>query len=450
MKRLAILLLTASSALSSLAQARLTGCIKDYQGGNVIVAQTTDDDSRYDTLTVAADGRFDATISVLKPANAYFVSEEPKASAIIFLEDGMKADLQISFKTKAEEGETITVMDVDYSGDNRDCFDFNRQHEASDNFEAWPWERLSATPFSEYRNAVEEDIERSLVALYQVKSEHYRRAMTEQIRYEEFSYLCRWAWAKHDKTDDDFDRWICSFDHNDTANIDKAFNYWRWYSDRHMPRGEARTPQSFYQVLRKAFNNQDIINMYADNHIQAILKDAPDNMDEELAAYKAVSTNPEGQAEAQRLYDHYAKLKKGAPAADFEMYDRDGKRYTLQDLRGKAVYIDCWATWCGPCVAETPHMAKLYEHYKGDSRIELIAISLDQNRRAWEKKLTAEKPQWRQFICPDHFNSALCKNYDIDGIPRFLMFDAQGRIVSLDAPRPSSEKIVEWIEKNLQ
>jgi hypothetical protein len=95
-------------------------------------------------------------------------------------------------------------------------------------------------------------------------------------------------------------------------------------------------------------------------------------------------------------------------------------------------------------------MEKLYQHFKGDKRLEIISISLDQNRRLWERKVAADKPEWRQFICPDNFKSQLCKNYDIDGIPRFLMFDREGRIISLDAPRPSHEGIVEWIEQNLR
>ena len=183
--------------------------------------------------------------------------------------------------------------------------------------------------------------------------------------------------------------------------------------------------------------------------IQQILKDAPEDMDEQLAAYKACSTNPKGHAEADKLFAHYSKLKKGAPAADFDFYDKKGKRYTLKDLRGKAVYIDCWATWCGPCCAEIPYMEKLYAHYKGNKKIELISISLDDNKSKWEKKIAADKPGWRQFIVNDNFKSLLCKNYDIDGIPRFLMFDKKGNIISLDAPRPSDPKIIEWIDSNL-
>ena len=95
-------------------------------------------------------------------------------------------------------------------------------------------------------------------------------------------------------------------------------------------------------------------------------------------------------------------------------------------------------------------MEKLYEHYKNNKDIELISISLDTNKNKWLNKLKEDKPKWRQFICPDNFNSQLCKNYDIDAIPRFLFFDKDGRILSLNAPRPSDERIIKYIDENLK
>ena len=96
--------------------------------------------------------------------------------------------------------------------------------------------------------------------------------------------------------------------------------------------------------------------------------------------------------------DHYVKLKKGSVAADFTMTDKNGKVVSLKDLRGKAVYIDCWATWCGPCCMEIPYMERLYEHYKNNKDIELISISLDTNKNKWLNKLKEDKPKWHQFI----------------------------------------------------
>ena len=179
------------------------------------------------------------------------------------------------------------------------------------------------------------------------------------------------------------------------------------------------------------------------------MKQAREDIDEVYALYKTISTNKEALAAAEVLYARYSALLPGDEALDFEMTDRKGKVFHLSDFRGKAVYIDVWATWCGPCCAEIPHMEKLAAHYAKDKRIELISISLDEDKAKWEKKLAEDKPEWKQYICLDAFESQLCKNYDINGIPRFLFFDKDGKVISLDAPRPSEDGIIEYIDKHL-
>ena len=201
--------------------------------------------------------------------------------------------------------------------------------------------------------------------------------------------------------------------------------------------------------LKEIFTNQEVINAFADEYIIYYLQGAPEGMADVLAYYKTVSTNRDAHAAADKVYEHYKGLVPGSQAIDFTMTDKKGKVFRLSDFRGKAVYIDVWATWCGPCCAEIPHMEKLAAHYAKNKKIELISISLDEDHAKWEKKLAEDKPEWKQFICPDAFKSALCKNYDINGIPRFLFFDKEGKVISLDAPRPSAENIIEYIDKHL-
>lgn len=448
-KILTTLIIFHFSLIASFAQkAHFTGKITGLKGSMTII-QVTDNGKEELPVDIAADGSFSADVDAARFGLAYLVTEEPKASTVLIVEPGMKADLQVSFGKKMSFGEETDCLNVVYNGDNKDAFEFENDYDMFVIMEKWGWDKLAQTLFADYRKAINDDIEADLVKLYQVKNANYRKMKGQQLEAERYSNLCRWAWGNRGKKDADFERWILSFDHNDTANMEKIGNYWRWYMESNMPPRKERTASSFYDCLKKAFTNQDIINMFAADWASQQMKDAPADMDEQLAAFKAVSTNAKDIAEVERLYNHYSKLKVGAPAANFTMQDRKGKTYSLKDLRGKAVYIDCWATWCGPCVAETPHMAKLYEHYKKDKRIQLVSISLDNNRKKWEKSLDQEKPGWLQFICADNFKSDLCKNYDIDGIPRFLMFDKKGRIVSLNAPRPSHEKIIEWIDSQL-
>ena len=260
--------------------------------------------------------------------------------------------------------------------------------------------------------------------------------------------LFRFAWAEP-KADADFECWVESFDRNDPENIDMASNYVRWYGRWHRA-VEGESPYIHYLAnLKEIFTNQEVINAFADDYIMQYLQGAPEGMADVLAYYKTVSTNREAHAAADKVYEHYKRLVPGSQALDFTMTDRKGKVFHLSDFRGKAVYIDVWATWCGPCCAEIPHMEKLAAHYAKNKDIELISISLDEEQAKWEKKLAEDKPEWKQYICPDAFDSALCKNYDIYGIPRFLFFDKEGKVISLNAPRPSAENIIEYIDKHL-
>lgn len=438
------------SVLATLAQpAHITGKVKDFKEGIAMITQMGEQGRHNDTLRIAADGSFAVDVNVQQTGLAYLLFEDLKASSMLFLEPGMKADLQISFGKKMSFDEEVNSLEIVYTGDNKDVFEFENGYDDFENYKQWPWDKISTVAFADYRKAVDKMTENHLQALYKVSNPAYKEMKGRQLESGRFANLCRWAWGNQGKKDADFERWMLSFDHNDRRNMDKIGNYWRWYMNSNMPPRGERTAASFYDCLKSAFTNQEIINEFADDWIQQTLKEAPEDMDEEVVAYKATSTNQKGHEVADQLYAHYSKLKKGAPAADFDFYDKAGRKFTLKDLRGRAVYIDCWATWCGPCCAEIPYMEKLYAHYKNNKKIELISISLDDNKKKWEKKVAEDKPGWKQYIVNQNFKSLLCKNYDIDGIPRFLMFDKKGRIVSLNAPRPSHEKIIEWIDSQL-
>lgn len=131
--------------------------------------------------------------------------------------------------------------------------------------------------------------------------------------------------------------------------------------------------------------------------------------------------------------------KKGMIAPDFTFSDRDGKSYRLSDMRGKVVYIDCWATWCGPCCREIPFLEKRVAEYKGNDKVRFISISVDRNKKAWENKLDQDKPEWEQFIVSKEEDKVISKAYGIASIPRFILINADGTIANGDAFRPSDK-----------
>ena len=445
-KGLILALAVASVTANAQGKAHLSGTINGLNGGYAFVVQSGDDYHVTDTLKVNDDGTFNADINLRQPIVAYLHFEKQKLSKKIFLEDGMKATVNATVVKNKDNKEEPYSLVFNYQGDNKDCFEFEERNNIMSDFERWPWEYLETIKtFREYRTEYLAYSDSLKAECCKTKSLAYRRIKLKEIDSYINSSLARYAWRKNYQPDSDLSTWMLSFDHNDPNDIEAIYRYFRWYEIAN-PTPEGTT---CFSQIRNAFSNQEIKNKLADVQILQLLQNAPENMEQLLADYKATSTNKAGHEKADQTFNHYNKMKKGMPAVDFTFYDAKGKKYSLKDFRGKALYIDVWATWCGPCCAEIPYMEKLVEKFKNDKRINLISISFDENEKKWLDKLAEDKPKWKQFRCPDHYKSSLCREYDINGIPRFLMFDAEGNIVSLDAPRPSDSRIEEWIKKAL-
>ena len=131
--------------------------------------------------------------------------------------------------------------------------------------------------------------------------------------------------------------------------------------------------------------------------------------------------------------------KRGMMAPEFFFTDREGKVHSSKEFLGKVVYIDCWATWCGPCCREIPYLEKRVAEYQGNGKVRFVSISMDSNRQAWLKKLDKDNPAWEQFILDKVQDEALSKAFGINGIPRFILLNADGTIADSDAFRPSDK-----------
>lgn len=135
----------------------------------------------------------------------------------------------------------------------------------------------------------------------------------------------------------------------------------------------------------------------------------------------------------------------GQAGLNFSYPNIDGVKTSLGDLKGKVVVVDIWATWCGPCKKEAPYFHKLESQYKGKDVV-FLSISFDENKAAWEKYIKTKKPEGIQLHAPKAFSSDLAKEYKISAIPRFMVFDKEGKVVTINAPRPSDSILKEMID----
>jgi thiol-disulfide isomerase/thioredoxin len=171
-------------------------------------------------------------------------------------------------------------------------------------------------------------------------------------------------------------------------------------------------------------------------------------LDEKLVSVLKPRIAQDGMMLTQ-FYNQKAAAKKveGTLAPSFDYENHKGGKTKLEDLRGKYVYIDVWATWCGPCRAEIPHLKKVEEKYHGKN-IEFVSISVDvdKDHEKWQKFVTDKQLGGIQLFADKNWTSDFIKAFNINSIPRFLLIDPNGKVVKADAPRPSSPTLVELLD----
>ena len=138
-----------------------------------------------------------------------------------------------------------------------------------------------------------------------------------------------------------------------------------------------------------------------------------------MKAYKEEEANKEAQGKASI----------GKQAPNFTLHDRSGKSVSLASLKGKYVLIDFWASWCGPCRAESPNMVKLYDKFK-NKNFEILGVSLDGSEEAWNGAIEKDGLTWLHVSDLMQWNSPVVAMYGIDGIPATIIVDPNGMIVA--------------------
>ncbi|GHT57035.1 hypothetical protein FACS18945_0280 [Bacteroidia bacterium] len=111
----------------------------------------------------------------------------------------------------------------------------------------------------------------------------------------------------------------------------------------------------------------------------------------------------------------------------------------LEKHQGKALYIDFWASWCSPCRQNMKESGTTCQYLK-EQNVEMLYFSVDTNVKSWEKAIQEDNAQSNNhYLCSENFKSILCKYFQVNSIPRYVLFDKQHKVFMLNAPHPTED-----------
>jgi len=166
-----------------------------------------------------------------------------------------------------------------------------------------------------------------------------------------------------------------------------------------------------------------------------------------LFIQKCKDKDAESVAVIKQQLERNRAFEIGGQAPDFTLNTPEGQALSLKDLRGKVVMLDFWASWCGPCRKENPHVVKLFNKYK-DKGFDILGISLDSKKERWVQAIKKDQLTWHHVSDLKGWQNKVAQAYGVRSIPQTILLDREGKIIARDLRGPSLEsKLKEALRK---
>lgn len=411
---------------------QLTGTFEGDSLEYVLVGHGANNISNADTVRIASDGSFSYSRKMENPEIGFLYVPNKAFYALVMI-NGTKTQLKAN-------------------PDTPDTYTFTGDLEAAEKFYINTSKILneqSATTypsFGEMQRILKASSDSLEQAAEKISPKEFAALVMNDVKMSQSTAALNYIYQLHDAnkasdSDADYNRYMEALDMNDA---EQAFAYVKWKEECVNQGG----PTSYVRMLDVAQNKISDPETQ-EKVVMDLMKNYFNVCDSDLEAVyqKALPMIKDAKKKewVDHMYNANKKLIPEADAIDCQLEDINGKTIKLSDLYGKVLYLDIWATWCGPCCEEIPYMEKLAQHFKGDNRIVPISISVDRKKKDWSAKLKADKPEWSQYLCPDFTDL-----YGIAGIPCFILIDTKGKIITTKAPRPSDPECINFISKYLK
>lgn len=165
-------------------------------------------------------------------------------------------------------------------------------------------------------------------------------------------------------------------------------------------------------------------------------------IDEVMAALNPSLMQLPGYKSVKDIAENMYPVAIGEKFIDIELRDKDGNTVHLADYIKPGQYnmLEIWASWCGPCLGEIPHLRLVNKLY--GQELNLISISVDERDKAWKEVLKKENMSWTQLNDPNPTKGPIAMKYKIDGIPFSVLFDKEGRVITSGASGAVLDRIL--------
>lgn len=205
--------------------------------------------------------------------------------------------------------------------------------------------------------------------------------------------------------------------------------------------GSRLTHEENVQLATMIFKNEKIVQALEAHFIYNAFEHS--GFQDAEKAYKAFVQKHPGSPYGTELDEQYsatARIAPGQPAPEFTLTDDQGKQRSLSEFKGKVVYLDFWASWCGPCMTELPYAKKLKDEFAKQDVV-FLYVSIDDDAKSWKDAIA------KHNIAGVHLNAAgwnnsVCKAYNIQGVPAYFLIGKSGSIANNNPARPSSGEVI--------
>lgn len=135
-----------------------------------------------------------------------------------------------------------------------------------------------------------------------------------------------------------------------------------------------------------------------------------------------------------------------------DLNDEKHASLTLNDVlkkyKGNVIYLDFWASWCGPCKKEMPYSSKLKEEYKGKDVV-FVYMSTDKNAAQWESMIAQLEITGENYRASQKVKQEIVEQFNLQYIPRYVLINKEGKVADANAKRPSDPLVKSDINKLL-